>query len=215
LVNDPRVTLRRPGSPDPEGTCVVYWMQRAQRANDNAALTAAIEAGNFLRKPVAVFLQLVPRSHHANFRHYQFLVEGLGDIASGLQKKNVKFILRRFPEHGLTRFCGETRPCLIIGDENPLKEPEDSKAKIARQVRLPFWTVDADVIVPTRLLGKEHYAARTIRPKIHALLPEFLRPVKNPSARFHWPDSVQVTTLVPDRSLIDDFPIDRSLAPSA
>jgi deoxyribodipyrimidine photo-lyase len=215
LVNDPRVTLRRAGSPDPEGSCVVYWMQRAQRATDNAALTAAIEAGNLLGKPVLVFFQLVPRSHHANLRHYQFLVEGLGDIAAGLQKRNVKFILRRYPEPGLGHFCAEVQPCLVIGDENPLQHAEDSKARIVRQIDVPVWTVDCDVIVPSRLLVKEHYAARTIRPKIHALLPEFLRPVRNPSAKFHWPNSVQVTTLVPDRSLIDDFPIDRSLAPSA
>ena len=35
---------------------------------------------------------------------------------------------------------------------------------MAREIQVPFWTVDADVIIPTRLLGKEHYAARTIRP---------------------------------------------------
>jgi deoxyribodipyrimidine photo-lyase len=189
-------------------------MQRAQRADDNAALTTAVEAGNLLGKPVLVFFQLVPRFHHANLRHYQFLAQGLGDIAAGLQKRKVKFILRRYPEHGLMRFCAEVRPCLIIGDENPMKEAELSKSKIARQITVPFWTVDADVIVPSRLLGKEHYAARTIRPKIHALLPEFLRPVKNPAAKILWPKSFRVASLVPDRSLLDDFPIDRSLAPS-
>ena len=62
-------------------------MQRAQRATDNAALNAAIEAGNCLGKPVVVFFQLVPHSHHANLRHYQFLVEGLKDIATDLKKE--------------------------------------------------------------------------------------------------------------------------------
>ena len=32
LSQDERVTVRRKGAPDPEGNCVVYWMQRAQRA---------------------------------------------------------------------------------------------------------------------------------------------------------------------------------------
>ena len=38
LIADPRVTIRRSGAPDGTGAVVVYWMQRAQRANDNPAL---------------------------------------------------------------------------------------------------------------------------------------------------------------------------------
>jgi deoxyribodipyrimidine photo-lyase len=68
---------------------------------------------------------------------------------------------------------------------------------VARELVVPFWTVDADVIVPTRLLGKEHYAARTIRPKIQALLPQFLTPLANPSARRLWFRPRGVETLDP------------------
>ena len=143
LLADPRLTVRRSGAPDPDGRCVVYWMQRAQRATDNAALNAAIEAGNCLGKPVVVFFQLVPHSHHANLRHYQFLVEGLKDIATDLKKRRVGWIIRRYPQHGLLRFCCEVRPCLVIGDENPMKEAELVKDKIAGKIALPFWTLDA------------------------------------------------------------------------
>ena len=52
LVDNPRVTVRRPGPPDPAGTCVVYWMQRAQRGVDNPALEVAIAAANRLRLPL-------------------------------------------------------------------------------------------------------------------------------------------------------------------
>lgn len=214
LLNDPRVTARRSGTPDSNGTCVVYWMQRAQRVTDNPALTVAIEAGNLLRKPVLFFFQLVPYSHHANLRHYQFLVDGLQDIASQLDKRNVGLVVRRYPDHGFLRFCAEVRPCLVIGDENPMKEAELTKAKVAAKFALPFWTVDADVIVPSKLLSKEHYAARTIRPKIHALLPQFLQPVKNPSARIPWRPAAQDSTAMPGLSLLDQLPIDRSVAPS-
>ena len=215
LLSDPRLTVRRSGDPDPDGRCVVYWMQRAQRAVDNPALTAAIKAGNLLGKPVVVFFQLVPHAHHANHRHYQFLVEGLSDVATGLQKRKVGFALRRYPDHGLLRFCSEVRPCLVIADENPLMEAERVKSKIAQKIVLPFWTVDADVVVPSKLLAKEHYAARTIRPKIHALLPQFMGEVKNPAAQVPWRTPSHVQSLVPNLSLLDNFPIDRSVAPSA
>ena len=71
LTRNPRVTVRRAGPPDPEGTCVVYWMQRAQRGIDNPALDLAVEAANTLRKPVVVFF--APRPFPpANLRHYRF-----------------------------------------------------------------------------------------------------------------------------------------------
>src|SRR5262249_61244469 len=46
LTRNPRVTVRRDGPPGPHGTCVVYWMQRAQRGIDNPALDVAVEAAN-------------------------------------------------------------------------------------------------------------------------------------------------------------------------
>ena len=215
IRSDPRLTVRRSGEPDPDGRCVVYWMQRAQRGVDNPALTAAIHAANSLGKPVVVYFQLIPYAYHANQRHYQFLVEGLSDIAADLQKRNVGLVVRRYPDHGLLNFCAEVRPCLVISDENPLTEAERTKARIAQKIRQPFWTVDADVIVPSKLLAKEHYAARTIRPKIHGLLPQFLRKVENPAANFPWRSPSRLLSLTPALALLDHFPIDRGVAPSA
>jgi deoxyribodipyrimidine photo-lyase len=214
LLDDPRLTVRRWGEPDPEGRCVIYWMQRAQRAFDNPALTAAIDAGNLLGKPVVVFFQVIPHAHHANLRHYRFLIEGLTDIAKGLEKRNVGFVLRRYPDHGLLRFCSEARPCLVISDENPLAQAERAKSRVAQKITSPFWSVDADVVVPSRLLGKEHYAARTIRPKIHALLPKFMLPVKNPRANFPWRAPKTLRSITLNGNLLDQFPIDNSVAPS-
>jgi deoxyribodipyrimidine photo-lyase len=65
------------------------------------------------------------------------------------------------------------------------------------------------VIVPTKLLGKEHYAARTIRPKIRALLVQFLKPLHNPTAKLIWQKE---PTLV-DNSLLEKLPLDRAVQP--
>jgi len=76
LPRDPRVTVRRKGPPDTEGQCVVYWMQRSQRAVDNPALDVAIEACNALRKPVVAFLGLVPFYPNANLRQLHIPCRG-------------------------------------------------------------------------------------------------------------------------------------------
>ena len=80
LADNPRVTVRRAGPPDPAGTCVVYWMQRAQRALDNPALDVAVEAANILGKPAVVYFAPVPFYPQANLRHYRFLGEGIRAI---------------------------------------------------------------------------------------------------------------------------------------
>ena len=35
ILRDERITVRKGGAPASDGRCVVYWMQRAQRATDN------------------------------------------------------------------------------------------------------------------------------------------------------------------------------------
>jgi deoxyribodipyrimidine photo-lyase len=161
-------------------------MQRTQRALDNPALEVAVQAANSLGKPCVVFFAPVPFYPHANLRHYHFLNQGIPAIAAGLKKRGIGFVLRRFPDHHLLKFCDEVRPVLVVGDENPMREPEHWRAKATEQLRVPFWTVDADVIVPSKLLMKEQYGAYTARPVIRRLLPEFLQPVGNSRAKAEW-----------------------------
>ena len=50
-------------------------------------------------------------------------------------------------------------------------------SEFAAKIRIPFWTVDADVVVPPKLIEKAQYGAYTIRPRLYRLLPEYLRAV--------------------------------------
>jgi deoxyribodipyrimidine photo-lyase len=213
LTEDARLTVRRGGPPNSDGRCVVYWMQRAQRAVDNPALNVAIEAANILGKPVVVFIGLVPFYPNANLRSYTFFVQGFRDIREGLVQRKVGLELRRWPDHELERFCEQVQPCLVVGDENPLREPEQWRKTLAERLQVPCWTVDADVVVPTALLKKEQYAARTIRPRIHALLGEFLTAPSNPKARLPWAAPKNLASLSVDDDLLSGLPIDASVQP--
>ncbi len=216
LTADARVTVRRAGAPDPDGRCVIYWMQRAQRARHNPALDIAIAAANALELPVMVFLAAIPFYPHANLRHYAFMSEGFADIENDCQRRRVGFVLRRWPNHRLDRFCAEVRPALVVGDENPLREAESWRAKAAKLLRVPLWTVDADVIVPTLLLEKAQYAARTIRPRLARLLPRFLAASPEPRAKHLWSRLPAVHSVEPRISvdeLTEGWQLDRTLAP--
>lgn len=213
LSEDARVTVRKGGPPDPDGDCVVYWMQRSQRAHDNPALDLAVNLGNELGKPVVVFFAPVPFYPHANLRHFSFLAEGISDIAEALARRGIGFVLRPYPLHSLLKFCEEVQASIVIGDENPLREPERWRTRLARQIRIPFWTADADVIVPSKLLRREHYAARTLRPRVHELLPEFLVQPSNPEARLAWASPPCLRSLPWNEDFTREWILDRSVHP--
>jgi deoxyribodipyrimidine photo-lyase len=100
-----------------------------------------------------------------------------------------------------------------VGDENPLREPESWRRKAARELKVPFWTVDADVIVPSKLLQKSQYAARTIRPRLQKQLAEFLVPFRNPLAKVAWKKPGKLHSLPSSFNLLADWPrLDRSVA---
>ena len=215
LASDARVTVRRPGPPDPDGRAVVYWMQRAQRAADNPALDIAIHAANALTLPVVVFFGLTPAYPHANRRHYAFLADGLPGIEHDLRARRVGFVVRRSPDHGVAGFCEDVRAALVVGDENPLREPEQWRRDAASRLRVPFWTVDADVVVPTALLVKEQYAARTMRPRIRPLIPRFLDDTGEPRARVAWRPVRGVSGLPASVATVDGLEVDTSAGRAA
>jgi deoxyribodipyrimidine photo-lyase len=161
-------------------------MQRAQRALDNPALDVAVQAANALGQPVVIFFAPVPFYPDANLRHYTFLAQGIPDIAERAHQRGIGFVLRRYPDHSLLDFCDEVKASLVIGDENPLREPRRWRERAAQKLTAPFWTVDADVIVPSKLLQKEQYAARIIRPRLQAHLEKFSQPADNPEAKIPW-----------------------------
>lgn len=216
LTRDPRVAVRRNGAPNPEGRCVVYWMQRAQRGLDNPALNTAIEAANALDLPVAVFFGLHPRFPNSNLRHYAFLLDGIDETRRRVEQRNCAFVFRPWPEHDLITFCEEVNAALVVGDENPMREPESWRRSASEKLRVPFWTVDADVIVPASSFPNEEYAAYTIRPKLHRLLPVFLHPLSNPEARRGWDEENRPASRKVDSArLLAELPIDRGASPVA
>jgi deoxyribodipyrimidine photo-lyase len=218
ISSNPRVTVRRAGALDAASRCVVYWMQRSQRALDNPALDVAVEVANTLKQPVVIFFAPVPFYPHANLRHYAFLAQGIPDIVERARRRGIGFALRRYPEHSLAKFCDEVKASIVIGDENPLREPRRWRELAAKQLNVPLWTVDADVLVPSKLLEKEQYAARIIRPRLQQRLEQFSVMPGNPRARVEW-QAPRALAALPDDGSIDITDgwaeLDRSVQPVA
>jgi deoxyribodipyrimidine photo-lyase len=173
LAADPRVLVRRDGAPRRGAHCVVYWMQRAMRVKDNPALNVAVEAANILGLPVAIYFGVIPNYPNANLRHYHFLQQGLRDVAEDAAQLGIAFVVRRPPDT-LESFLEEVGAAMLIGDENPCREPERWRQVLAKRLRIPYWTVDADVVVPSRVFNRSFVLLHHFRPHLKAELPKFL-----------------------------------------
>ena len=186
IADNARIVVRRGGAPRRPARCVVYWMQRAMRAVDNPALEVAVKAGNLLGLPVVIFFGVVPNYPNANLRHYHFLAQGLRDVREDARERGVEFVVRRPPENRLDAFLEEVQAALLIGDENPCREPERWRRVLAERLKIPYWTVDADVVVPSRVFNRSYVLLHHFRPKLKAVLTQYLLPLNRTDAVYPW-----------------------------
>lgn len=210
MTDNSRLRVYRAGPPVP-GRYVLYWMQQAQRTRFNHALEWAVEAANTCQLPLLVAFALTDGYPDANARHYAFLLQGLGDVAADLRKRGIAFTIRRGDPPGVIAGLA-ANAALLVGDTGYLRIQRQWRDALATQIRCPFTTVETDVVVPVaQASGKEEYAARTLRPKIHRLLDRYLAPVAPvrplmPVLRgFNTPPGIPA---------LADLHLDRSVAPS-
>lgn len=154
---------------------VVYWMSRDQRMRDNWALLHARELAGTDR-PLLIAFCLVPEYPGATLRHYDFMLRGLEETAAHLAGLGFPFVLLTGdPTREIPAFCSTINAAALVTDFDPLRTKRQWLGTVAGTVSIPVHQVDAHNVVPAwRVSDKQEYAARTIRPKIHRLLPEFL-----------------------------------------
>ena len=196
-VNPSRVRLLSEEKNKPAtGGPVILWMSRDQRLDDNWALLFAAQlaaAGGVNTAasssssppapavPLAVAFNLVPAFLGAGARQFGFMLRGLKELEARLseisQKKVAFFLLEGEPTETLPALAAETGARAVVSDFSPLRLNRAWKRGVAE--RLPascsLFEVDAHNVVPCwAATDKKEVGARTLRPKIHRLLPEFL-----------------------------------------
>ncbi len=73
--------------------------------------------------------------------------------------------------------------------------------------------MDADVIVPAKLLEKDQYSAYVMRPRLQMRIEEYLVPAANTKAKVLWKQPANVKSLAIGVDLTEGWRIDRSVQP--
>ncbi len=161
-----------------DGEYVLYWMQSSQRAEYNHALEYAVQQANDLGQRLLVVFGLTDDYPEANLRHYAFMLEGLQDVKKALGKRGIKLVVRKGAPDEVALEAGK-RASLIVTDRGYLRPQLRWREKVAKEAGCLVIQVESDVVVPVELAsGKQEHAARTLRPKIHEYLDDFLVELK-------------------------------------
>ena len=173
-MNPKRIRTLKSG--EPEKGPVAYWMSRDQRVEDNWALLFARGIAEDAGVSLVVIFCVADEFLGAGLRQYQFMLEGLQEVKRSLSLKNIPFMfLRGSPGEEIPSFTDKHGIGTLVTDFSPLRAKREWTEKTASKLEIPFYEVDAHNIVPCWVAsGKQEYAAYTFRPKVNALLPEFL-----------------------------------------
>ena len=193
----------------PGGRYVLYWLRYHRRAEANHTLLLAASLANRLELPLLVFEGLACGTPYANLRRHTFVLEGAAETAASLRKLGIgyTFYLEQRPGGIETALSAVLRDAAaVVTDDYP--EP---LAGPLPAFDLQAWAVDANCVVPATLIGQRCYAAYSIRPKIHQLLPQFLKPVEPVRVGRRFPRQEGVLPSLADLAACQ---IDRSVAPA-
>ncbi|KAA0167916.1 hypothetical protein FNF28_02662 [Cafeteria roenbergensis] len=155
---------------------ILYWMSRDQRAEDNWALLAAQDLAQARGEPLVVAFSLVRGFLGATQRQFDWMLRGLEETEADLRAKNIPFVLVRGPcERTIQSLAARGKFGAIVCDFAPVRIGRRWRDTVASNAGVAVIEVDARNIVPAWLASdKLEYAARTIRPRIHRQLGEFL-----------------------------------------
>ncbi|WP_449410009.1 deoxyribodipyrimidine photo-lyase [Methylobacterium komagatae] len=156
---------------------VLYWMGLSQRVRFNPALEYAVQEANRLGLPVLVCYGLAEGIPEANARHWAVLLEGMAEIGPALEKRGIAYVARRQPPVE-TALLYAADAALVVCDRNYQKPVRRFYADFAARALCRVVQVEGEVVVPVETASPKHeVAARTLRPKIRRLLPEYLVPL--------------------------------------
>jgi deoxyribodipyrimidine photo-lyase len=106
-----------------------------------------------------------------------FKVQGLREVADDLAKHDIAFYIvsGAHTEKDIVHFVAEHDAGLLVTDFSPLRIQRGWKQYVAEHVGIRCIEVDAHNVVPAWIASqKSEVGARTLRPKLHRLLPEYI-----------------------------------------
>lgn len=168
-------------------------MSRDIRIDNNHALAEAqaLAVNHHLPLVVAYCLYDSPVINRAK-EHFEWILQGLIELEAKLKTRNIPLMLLiGKPSQVIDNLAKHTEPLAIVVDFSPLNY--SSKWQKLLSVNWPVIQVDTHNVIPSWIVSdKQEFSARTIRPKIHQKLYDFIDNLA-PKLQIHpieWPGKI-------------------------
>ena len=220
-VEPERVRQLNEAGEKPGAGYVLYWAQMNRRVDANHGLLYAVEIANRLGLPVLFYEGLTCSYQYANERLHTFVLQGAPETARRLEKAGIGYVfyLRRTaksPNHALYQLAEHA--AAVVTDDYPTFIASDHNRSVPAKLAVPYFVVDSSCVVPMSKIEKRQFAAYTIRPRIHRLLPGYLRHPDKLHVQRRWTGTVpNFHVEVTDSNiaeLVASCEIDHSVKPS-
>ncbi|MBM3785096.1 MAG: deoxyribodipyrimidine photolyase [Acidobacteria bacterium] len=219
MVSNVRARLLNAAAPGRDSGYVLYWAQMNRRVEANHALAFAIEKANACQLPLLVYEALTNTYRAANDRIHTFVLEGVPEFQKRVEALGAGYafyLRRRKSDSNRTLYELAKRAALIVTDDYPCFIGADHNARIPAKIGIPYYAVDASCVTPMASYPKREWAAYTMRPKVHRLLPEHLLPFSMPKLEHRWREARPAWHTPVDNigQLVESCEIDHSVKPS-
>jgi deoxyribodipyrimidine photo-lyase len=193
------------------GKYILYWMQASQRTDFNHALEYAILMANRYELPLVTYFGLTTDYPEATERSYLFMLEGLVNVESELQERNIPFALRlENPSTGARELAKDCS--LMIVDRGYQRLQREWRNTASESVGCPVIQVESNVVVPIETASpKEEYSAGTFRPKHQRVLDRFLEHLPKIEVEFPFKGSISSIPLTNAGKVLEEMQVDKSV----
>lgn len=173
-VHPARVTTLNDAEENPDGDFVLYVMEASMRTRMNHALELAAQHANRLEKRLLVLYPLVGNAFGAHRRQKHFMLQGVAGLGQKMIDRRIRFAVVKGPM-AETALRYAQKASRVVLDAGYLRDHRAWRDQVGNEAKVPVEEVQSDVVVPVGTVSdKKEHAARTIRPKIHRHLDEFL-----------------------------------------
>jgi deoxyribodipyrimidine photo-lyase len=231
-----RVRVCNEGSVRTGGQYVLYWMIANRRTGWNFSLQRAVDWCRHVNRPLLVLEALRVDYPWASDRLHQFVIEGMAENQSRLEKAGVAYYPYVEPRVGAGRgLLGELakQACVVVTDDFPCFFLPRIVDAAANQLACRLEAVDSNGLLPMRAAEQVYTLAHSFRRFLQKQLPQHLTafPAADPLRRDalsrgtlqdlvaasvlrRWPMSA-VDDGAADRSAAANLPVDHRVAVAA
>ena len=119
----------------------------------------------------------------ANLRHYAFMLQGLQETEAILRERGIALaVLRGEPDEVALKLAKDA--ALLVSDRGYLRHQKSWRARVGEHAPCRVIEAEGDVVVPVEVASdKDESAARTLRPKLHRVWDDYLRPLEEQKVR--------------------------------